>query len=234
MARHTHSATDVLDSSKERFVLYRRVSTDEQGRSGLGLEAQKRDLDLYLATQESAVVVADLVEVASGGKSDRAVLAEALELCVRHKATLLVAKLDRLSRQVSFVANLLEDKRVEFVVASLPQASRFELHLYAALAEQERAFVSQRTKAALAAAKARGVNLGGARHHLPDLNKLKQERVRQEAEALAPLLLPLRREGKSLRAVADHLNRVGVKTRTGKAFYAVKVGRLLEVLEATA
>jgi len=221
-----------VEQNEKRFVLYRRVSTDEQGRSGLGLEAQKRDLDLYLAAQEGAVVVADLVEVASGGKSDRAVLAEALELCRKTKATLLVAKLDRLSRQVSFVANLLEDKSVEFVVASLPRASRFELHLYSALAEQERFFVSQRTKAALAAAKERGVKLGGARHHLPDLNKAKQERVRQEAEALAPLLLPLRREGKSLRAVADQLNRVGVKTRSGKAFYATKVGRLLEVLEA--
>lgn len=231
-----------MESYTERFVLYRRVSTDEQGRSGLGLEAQKRDLDLYLATREGAVVVADLVEVASGGKGDRPVLAEALELCRKQKATLLVAKLDRLSRQVSFVANLLDDKSVEFVVASLPRASRFELHLYAALAEQERFFVSQRTKAALAAAKERGVKLGGWRGHkfgglhphLAGLNDAKKERVKEEAEALAPLLLPLRQEGKSLRAVAEQLNRAGVKTRTGKAFYAVKVGRLLEALEAVA
>jgi DNA invertase Pin-like site-specific DNA recombinase len=198
------------------------------------LDAQKRDLDLYLATQEGAEVVADLVEVASGGKGDRPVLAEALDLCRKQKATLLVAKLDRLSRQVSFVANLLEEKGVEFVVASLPQASRFELHLYAALAEQERQWVSTRTKAALAAAKGRGVKLGGARHHLPDLNRPKQERVRQEAEALAPLLLPLRQAGKSYQAVAEQLNRAGVKTRTGSAFYAVKVGRLLAALDAVA
>jgi DNA invertase Pin-like site-specific DNA recombinase len=223
--------TGVVEAYKRRFVLYRRVSHAEQGRSGLGMEAQRRDLDLYLATQEGAEVVADFVEVASGGKSDRPVLAEALELCRKRKATLLVAKLDRLSRQVSFVANLLEDKSVEFVVASLPQASRFELHLYSALAEQERHFCSQRTKSALAEAKARGVKLGGARHHLPALNRAKQERVREEAEALAPLLLPLRQEGKSLRAVADHLNRVGLRTRTGKPFYAVKVAGLLKVLE---
>jgi DNA invertase Pin-like site-specific DNA recombinase len=220
--------------NEKRFVLYRRVSTDEQGRSGLGLEAQKRDLALYLATQEGAEVVADLVEVASGGKGDRPLLAEALELCRKQKATLLVAKLDRLSRQVSFVANLLEDKSVEFVVASLPQASRFELHLYAALAEQERAFISQRTKAAMAAAKERGVKFGGPWDHLPALNRAKQARVREEAEALAPLLLPLRQQGKSLRAVAEQLNRAGVKTRTGKAFYAVKVGRLLDALEPVA
>ncbi len=223
-----------MERCEQRFVLYRRVSTDEQGRSGLGLDAQKRDLDLYLATQEGAEVVADLVEVASGGKGDRPVLAEALDLCRKQKATLLVAKLDRLSRQVSFVANLLEDKSVSVVVASLPQASRFELHLYAALAEQERTFISQRTKAALAAAKERGVKLGGARHHLPDLNRAKQERVRQEAEDLAPLLLPLRQAGKSHQAVAEQLNRAGVKTRTGGAFYAVKVGRLLAALGTVA
>jgi DNA invertase Pin-like site-specific DNA recombinase len=219
-----------VERCEQRFVLYRRVSTDEQGRSGLGLEAQKRDLELYLATREGAVVVADLVEVASGGKSERPVLAEALELCRKQKATLLVAKLDRLSRNVAFVAALLEDKSVSVVVASLPQASRFELHLYAALAEQERTFISQRTKAALAAAKERGVKLGGARHHLPDLNRTKQERVRKEAEDLAPLLLPLRQAGKSHKAVAEQLNRAGVKTRTGGAFYAVKVGRLLAAL----
>lgn len=226
----------------DRYVLYRRVSHAEQGRSGLGLEAQSRDLDLYLGDKPEAQVVGSFVEVASGAKSDRPVLAEALALCRKQKATLLVSKLDRLSRNVAFVATLLEDKTVELVVASLPQASRFELHLYAALAEQERTFISQRTKAALAAAKERGVKLGGWRGHkfgglhphLTGLNEAKKEQVREEAEALAPLLLPLRREGKSLRAVAEQLNRVGVKTRTGKPFYAVKVKRLLEALEPVA
>jgi DNA invertase Pin-like site-specific DNA recombinase len=217
-----------------RYVLYRRVSTDEQGRSGLGLEAQKRDLDLYLATREEAEVVADLVEVASGGKSDRPVLTEALALCRKQKATLLVAKLDRLSRNVAFVATLLEDKSVEFVVASLPQASRFELHLYAALAEQEREWVSLRTKAALDAARKRGVKLGGARPHLAGLNEAKKQRVREEAEALAPLALPLRAQGLSLRAVCDRLNAAGVRTRNGKPLYAVKLRNLLLALEPTA
>lgn len=109
-----------------RFLLCRRVSTDEQGRSCLGLEAQRRDLDLCQAGQPGASVVADLVEVASGGKGDRPVLAEALALCRREKAALLVAKLDLLSCNVAFVATLLEEKDVEFVVASLPQASLFE------------------------------------------------------------------------------------------------------------
>jgi DNA invertase Pin-like site-specific DNA recombinase len=218
----------------KRFVLYRRVSTDEQGRSGLGLEAQARDLSLYLAGVEGAVVVADLVEVASGAKGDRPVLTQALELGRREKAVLLVSKLDRLSRNVAFVATLLETKGVEFLVASLPLASRFELHLYSALAEQERAFISQRTKAAMAAAKARGVKFGGPLRHVPAMNQRRQELVRQEAEALAPLMMPLRQAGKSYRAVAEHLNRAGVKTRTGGAFYAVKVGRLLEALDTMA
>jgi DNA invertase Pin-like site-specific DNA recombinase len=218
----------------DRYVLYRRVSTDEQGRSGLGLEAQKRDLELYLATREGAEVVADLVEVASGGKSDRPVLTEALALCRKQKATLLVAKLDRLSRNVAFVATLLEDKSVEFVVASLPQASRFELHLYAALAEQEREWVSLRTKAALDAARKRGVKLGGARPHLAGLNEAKKQRVREEAEALAPLALPLRAQGLSLRAVCDRLNAAGVRTRNGKPLYAVKLRNLVLALETPA
>ena len=217
-----------------RYVTYRRVSTDEQGRSGLGLEAQKRDLDLYLASQPDAEVLADFVEVASGAKGDRPALVEALALCRKQKATLLVAKLDRLSRNVAFVAALLEDKTVELVVASLPQASRFELHLYAALAEQERTFVSQRTKAALAAAKARGVKLGGARPHLAGLNDAKKLRLREEAKALAPLAVPLRAQGLSLRAVCDQLNAAGVRTRTGKPLYAVKLRNLLLALEPVA
>ena len=217
-----------------RYVTYRRVSTDEQGRSGLGLEAQQRDLDLYLASQPDAEVLADFVEVASGAKGDRPALVEALALCRKQKATLLVAKLDRLSRNVAFVAALLEDKTVELVVASLPQASRFELHLYAALAEQERTFVSQRTKAALAAAKARGVKLGGARPHLAGLNDAKKLRLREEAKALAPLAVPLREQGLSLRSVCEQLNAAGVRTRTGKPLYAVKLRNLLRALEPVA
>ena len=197
----------------------------------MGLEAQQRDLELYLKDREGAEVVESFVEVASGAKSDRPVLAEALELCRKQKATLLVAKLDRLSRNVAFVATLLEDKTVELVVASLPQASRFELHLYAALAEQERTFISQRTKAALAAAKERGVQLGGARPHLAGLNEAKKQRFREEAEALAPLALPLRQQGLSLRAVCERLNAAGVRTRTGKPLYAVKLRNLLLALE---
>lgn len=126
-------------------MLYRRVSTSEQGSSGLGLAAQLRDCELYLASQPGAKVLGDFVEVTSGAKSERPQLKAALALCRQTGAQLLVAKLDRLSQVVSEVALLMEDKTVDFVVARFPQASRFELHLYAALDEQERQFISQRT-----------------------------------------------------------------------------------------
>lgn len=214
------------------FVTYRRVSTSEQGRSGLGLEAQQRDLDLYLSTVPGAVVLADFVEVVSGGKNegDRPELARALALCRREKATLLVAKLDRLSRNVAFVATLLEDKAVNFKVAQLPRASRFELHLWAALAEQEREFVSQRTKAALAAAKARGVKLGGARPHLPEHNRRRTERAQRHAESVATLVLGLRDRGATLRETAEALNGAGLTAPRGGNWAPVQVKRVLERL----
>lgn len=213
-----------------RFVTYRRVSTDEQRRSGLGLEAQSRDLELFLSTLPEATVLADYSEVVSGGKtdSDRPVLTQALQHCRKARATLLVSKLDRLSRNVAFVANLLEDKTVDLVVAQLPRASRFELHLYAALAEQEREFVSQRTKAALAAAKARGVKLGGARPHLPEHNQRRRERADRHAQSVASLVVTLRDRGATLQEVADALNGSGLTTPRGSLWRPEQVRRVLQ------
>lgn len=227
-----HTQRPLTRVTPSRFVTYRRVSTDEQGRSGLGLEAQQRDLNLYLASVPEAEVLADHLEVASGGKGDsrRPELAAALSTCRKTGATLLVAKLDRLSRNVAFVANLLEDKRVNFVVAALPRASRFELHLYSALAEQEREFVSQRTKAALAAAKARGVKLGGSRPHLSGLNATKKRQAQETADRVASLVVPLRQKGASLREVAAALNGAGVKTQRGCDWSATQVARVLKQL----
>lgn len=215
------------------FVTYRRVSTTEQGRSGLGLEAQQRDLDLFLAQHPEATVVGTYTEVVSGGKGEqkRPVLAEALRHCRQAKAVLLVSKLDRLSRNVAFIANLLEDKTVEFTVASLPQASRFELHLYAALAEQERTFISQRTKAALAAAKERGVQLGGPRQYLETENTRRADEALQNAQAVASLVVPLRQGGATLQEVADALNGGGVLTPRGKEWRPTQVKRVLERLD---
>lgn len=141
------------------LIAYYRVSTDKQGRSGLGLEAQKSAVQQYAASGGHRIV-AEHVEVESGKRSDnRPQLAAALAACRLHRATLCIAKLDRLSRQLSFVANLMESG-TDFVAVDNPTANRLTIHLLAAIAEHEREMISQRTKAALAAAKARGVRLG--------------------------------------------------------------------------
>lgn len=148
-----------------QIVAYLRVSTARQGASGLGMEAQRAAVQGFAAAG-SHTIVAELVEVESGSKADRPQLAAALAMCRLHRATLVIAKLDRLARNVAFIANLM-DGGVEFVACDMPHANRLTLHLLAAIAEHEREMISQRTKAALAAAKARGIKLGnpqGATH----------------------------------------------------------------------
>jgi DNA invertase Pin-like site-specific DNA recombinase len=148
-----------------KFVAYYRVSTAKQGRSGLGLEAQQEAVRAYL-NGGSWQLVAEVVEVESGKRNDRSKLAEALRLCRLHGATLIIAKLDRLARNVAFISNLMESG-VEFTAVDFPQANRLTVHILAAVAEHEAKAISTRTKDALAAAKARGVRLGGDRGNLP-------------------------------------------------------------------
>lgn len=135
----------------QRFVVYTRVSTKKQGDSGLGLDAQERDIGLFLDNYSELPweVLARFQDVESGARSDRPELEKAITLAKAEGATLLVAKLDRLSRSVAFIATLLEDRKLNFRVASMPYADKFQLHIYAALAEQERDFISKRTSAAL-------------------------------------------------------------------------------------
>jgi DNA invertase Pin-like site-specific DNA recombinase len=140
------------------FVAYLRVSTARQGESGLGMEAQRAAVEAF-ARQHGGAIVASFVEVETGKRSDRPELAKALEAARRGKATLLIAKLDRLARNVAFIANLM-DAGVEFLACDQPFASRLTLHILAAVAEDEARRISERTKAALAAAKARGKKLG--------------------------------------------------------------------------
>jgi DNA invertase Pin-like site-specific DNA recombinase len=150
MSRHTGN-----------FVAYYRVSTDKQGASGLGLEAQQAAVQSYLNGGRWRLV-AEFTEVESGKRNNRPRLAEALAVCRRRKATLVIAKLDRLARNVHFISGLLETG-VNFVATDCPNDDRFMLHIRAAIAEDEARKISNRTKAALAAAKARGVELGGYR-----------------------------------------------------------------------
>lgn len=217
----------------KRYVIYRRVSTDEQGKSGLGLEAQDRDIRLYLEgySDQPFEVVAEFTEVASGSDDRRPELTKALDMARKHGAELLVAKLDRLSRKVSFIASLLDDRKVQLRVAAMPQADKFQLHIYAALAEQEREFISIRTKAALKEAKARGVKLGGARDKTMKRNQEVQRKAAERAQSVAGLIQPLREAGKSLREIAAELNRAGVRTARGGEWQASQVKRTIERLE---
>jgi DNA invertase Pin-like site-specific DNA recombinase len=150
--------------AKGRFVSYLRVSTERQGRSGLGLEAQRAAVTDYL-DGGNWQLVAELVEVESGAKAARPKLAEALALCRSHRATLVIAKLDRLTRDAHFLLGL-KKAGIDFVAADMPSANRMTVGIMAVVAEEERRMISARTKAALAAAKARGKKLGGLRARL--------------------------------------------------------------------
>jgi DNA invertase Pin-like site-specific DNA recombinase len=216
----------------QRYVTYYRVSTKEQGRSGLGLEAQKRDVILFLDgfSEVPWEIVGTFTDIQSGSEDDRPELAKALAIARKTGATLLVAKLDRLSRKVSFIATLMDDPKVSLRVASMPYADKFQLHIYAALAEQEREFISARTKAALAQAKGRGVSLGGLRDKTAARNVAVQDQAKQNADRVAAIVRPLRDQGASLRAIADALNGAGVPTARGGAWYASQVQRVLDRL----
>jgi DNA invertase Pin-like site-specific DNA recombinase len=213
----------------QKYVVYTRVSTDEQGRSGLGLAAQERDIDLFL-TNFSEVpyeVIGRFAEVMSGGADERPQLALALKMVRITGAELLVAKLDRLSRRVSFISSLMDDKAVKLRVASMPQADKFQLHIYAALAEQERTFISERTKAALKAAKARGKKLGGIRDTTMQRNVAVQAKARSEAERVMKVVGPMRRGGATLAAIATTLNENGIPTSRRGSWTATQVSRVI-------
>lgn len=218
----------------QEYVVYKRVSTKEQGQSGLGLDAQERDITLFLENfnAEPYRVVATFTDILSGSDQDRPELKRALDLCRSTGVTLLVSKLDRLSRKVSAVASLMEDKRVRFRVAQMPYADTFQLHIYAALAEQERQFISARTKAALQEAKARGVQLGGLRDKTMRRNLVIKANAAARAQKVAGIVVPMREAGKPLRQIADHLNRAGVQTARGGHWQASQVKRVLDRLEA--
>jgi DNA invertase Pin-like site-specific DNA recombinase len=215
------------------FVAYYRVSTPRQGRSGLGLEAQQEAVRNYLNGGDWRIV-AEFTEVESGKRKDRPKLADALAACRVHGAKLIIAKLDRLARNVAFVSALM-DAGVEFEAVDFPQANRLTIHILAAVAEHEAKVISERTKAALAAAKRRGVKLGGFRAGAKLTTKARQAGVRAvqaraDARAidLAPTVRELQAAGKtSLRGIADELNRRGIPTARRGRWQAGSVSQLL-------
>jgi DNA invertase Pin-like site-specific DNA recombinase len=212
-----------------KYVTYTRVSTAKQGESGLGLSSQERDINLFLDNYSGQPyeVVGSFLEVESGGNSDRPELAKAIQLAKKAKAILLVAKLDRLSRKVSDIAQLLDDKALNFKVASMPNADKFQLHIYAALAEQERDFISTRTKAALAEAKAKGVVLGNNPQNITKMNATRSTNATAEAEKIRSLVTLLVEKGSTLSEIAASLNTAGLTTVRGGQHSPTSVSRII-------
>jgi DNA invertase Pin-like site-specific DNA recombinase len=216
-----------------KFVAYYRVSTARQGKSGLGLDAQKAAVAAYVLGK-GGNVASEFVEVESGKQNERPELQQALAEAKRRGAVLLIAKLDRLARNVAFIATLLESG-VEVTAADMPEANRFMLHVMAAVAEHEGQAISERTKAALAAAKARGVKLGWS---MPERQQEQQRAsIKSQAARIAkadifaanvlPVIRSLQGQGLSLRSVAKSLNERGVETARGGEWQATTVRNIL-------
>ncbi len=224
------------------IIGYLRVSTKRQGESGLGLEGQKAAVEAH-AKQTGAQVTQWYVEIESGKRADRPELAKALSHAKRNKAVLCVAKLDRLSRNVEFLAKVM-NSGCEFAAADMPAANRFMLHVMAAVAEHEVKAISERTKTALQAYKARGGKLGAELEQCRNLTpegvakgrqRSAESRAKAASEAtsdLLPIMQEVRNAGKTLKEIAVELTGKGHVTRRGKPWNQVQVARVLERAEA--
>lgn len=213
------------------YVAYYRVSTNEQGNSGLGLEAQKSDAYRFL--KKSDTILKEYTEVASGKNDERVELLRAIEYANNNNATLLIAKLDRLSRNAAFIFTL-KDTGVKFVCADMPDANTLTIGIFATMAQHERELISKRTKSALAALKAKGVQLGKpenltleamAKGRAMHSKKAREKENNVKATAMIKLL---RKDGASLQEIANELNTLGFKTSRNKAFQKTTVSRLLK------
>jgi DNA invertase Pin-like site-specific DNA recombinase len=218
-----------------KFVSYLRVSTSRQGKSGLGLEAQREAVAGYLSGGQWTLVQ-EVIEVESGKRSDRPELARALSLCRLHRAVLLVAKLDRLARNVAFVSALME-AGVKFVAVDLPLANDLTVHIMASMAEYEAKAISARTKAALQAAKARGTVLGGLRWDITKVAakgrkrslKARQEKAAKYQADVVPVIQDKMKSGAlSFRQIAAALNADGTPAPRGGEWSGVQVQRCMQ------
>lgn len=210
--------------NSKKHVAYYRVSTERQGQSGLGLEGQQKAVEGYCEP------CASFTEVESGTNKQRPELARAIATCKRLGATLVIAKLDRLARNVHFVSGLMESG-VEFVACDNPQANRLTVHILAAVAEDEARRISERTKAALAAYKARGGVLGKPENLTREAsnkgNKANSEAAERHRETIKPIAERLRKAGNTLSQIASELTEKGLLTRRGKGWSSTAVLRLL-------
>lgn len=215
-----------------KFISYLRVSTEKQGRSGLGIEAQRKAVTDYLNGGRWSLIT-EVVEHESGKRADRPKLAEALRLCRLHGATLVIARLDRLSRDAAFLLNL-QNAGVRFVAADMPEANEMVVGIMGVVAQAERKRISNNTKDALAAAKARGVKLGGDRGVLPSAEAQAKGGAATKAKAMSlasdllPVIAEIRAGGATtLQAIADVLNARGIPTARGGQWAPVQVARVL-------
>lgn len=210
-----------------RFVAYYRVSTEHQGRSGLGLAAQRQTILQFLTSEDR--LVGEFCEVQSGRRDSRPELQKALALARRHSAKLIIARLDRFSRRVSFIANVME-QGIGLVCAEMPNATDFQLHIFAALAQEERRLISERTKAALAEAKKRGVNLGTNGKYLAAKNRIAADtfadQLRQNLSADEMQL--------SYSEIARRLNERGILTATGRKYFPQTVKNYMQRIASNA
>lgn len=223
-------------AERPAYVCYLRVSTTQQGHSGLGLEAQRAAVHQFVAARQGRIIAPEFVEIESGKNSKRPELANAIARCRKTGATLLVSKLDRLSRNVSFLMTL-RDSGIELAAADMPEANTLIVTVMAGLAQHEAEMISQRTKAALAAAKARGVKLGGYRPRggrVGDYQELgviaNAQRAKDDAEQLREDVEPLVREGLSLRGIAAYLNANEIRTPRKKVWSPQSIKNLVNRL----
>ena len=211
-----------------RYVAYYRVSTKAQGQSGLGLDAQKN-----LVAPYADEIMHSFTEVESGKIDHRPQLEAALDMCRETGASILIAKIDRLSRDAAFLLTL-RKAGVDIVAADMPNAGTLEFGVRAVVAQHEREEISNRTKQALAAAKARGVKLGSPNPRAGGLaaGAVKRAKTQAIASKAMPVITALRDAGASLRAIASRLNEAGIPTATGKSWYATTVKNIMETSNA--
>jgi DNA invertase Pin-like site-specific DNA recombinase len=215
-----------MQEQPTKWVCYYRCSTKEQGKSGLGLEAQRATVAAFLANRPGEIIL-ELTEIESGRKANRPKLLEALEICRRRKAHLVIAKLDRLARSVRIISTLM-DSGVPFSAADMPNANRFMIHVYSAVAEEEARLIGERTRLSLQAAKARGVDIGATGRVLAAKHK---QQAAERAEDYRELVADLRSSGfATVRSLRDALNQREVASPGGGRWHVRNTFLLLRRL----
>ncbi len=223
-----------------KFIAYYRVSTKQQGASGLGMDAQKTAVKQFITSRGGLEIPPPFTEIESGKDDDRPELRKAINRCKETGATLLIAKIDRLSRNASFIFTLrdeLQQAGVDFIACDMPEANTLTIGIMATMAQHEREIISKRTKEGLAEAKKRGVQLGNPQNLTQDAKDKAHRTISRKALTAKEVrhafhfIKPLREAGDSFQSIADKLNSEGYRTRTGKQFHASQVSRIWKRLQ---